>query len=164
MTVRQFFILFRLRLLGIMVIIALAAVGYLGFAKGGKCAHSGQMLLKGTFSSVEGVSRETRVFMSGLPVGKVCDLTIITSGGTKGQVQMTLAVDDNLNLAEDSGFSIVAYGLSQPKVINIIPGGSPLNLANGGEITYTTGSVAIEKLLLLVLERAEAKSGLAKNK
>ena len=163
MTIRQFFILFRLRLLGVMVITLLAASAYLGLAKGARCATTGQMVLKGNFPSVDGVKHGTKIFLAGLPIGQVCDMKLITKGVGVGQVQLTLALANNLSLAEDSGFSIVSYGLAQPKVITVIPGGSPSNLANGNDITYTTGSVAIEKLLLLVLQRAESKIGINKN-
>lgn len=156
---RQFFILFRLRLLGLVVIMLVVAGVYFGLTKGGQCAAPGQMVVKGNFPSVDGVKRDTKLFLAGLPVGHVCDLRLITKGVGMGQVQLTMAIDNNLSLADDSGFAIVSYGLTQPKVVNIIPGGSPTNLANGGEITYTTGSVAIEKLLLLVIQRAEAKAG-----
>ncbi len=157
---RQFLQLFRLRFLGLSVIVAVVLAGYIGLARVGKCDMAGRMLLKGNFSSVEGVKRGTTILLAGTPVGTVCDIKYLTD---KNRAQLTMAVRNNLNLADDSTFAIVSYGLSQPKVINITPGGSFANLANGNEIIYTSGSVAIEKLLLLVLQRAESKTNLTKN-
>ncbi|MGI9461046.1 MAG: MlaD family protein [Alphaproteobacteria bacterium] len=159
MSFRQFFILFRLRLMGIAVMAGLLWATYMGLVKVGQCNSDGRMMLKGVFSSVDGVKRGTPILLAGLEVGEVCALTYLTD---KNQVEILMAVEDNLNLAEDSGFAIVSYGLNEPKIINITPGGSFTNLANGDEIIYTLGTVAIEKLLLLVLERAESKTNLTK--
>lgn len=138
----------------------LMVVTYVGLVRRGDCPQANNMMrVNGLFSDVDGIKVGSDIFLAGIKVGQVCGM-VYQPKDHKTEIQMMMRND--LNLADDSSFSIVAYGLNEPKVINISAGGSLGNLSDGGTVTYTNGAVAIEKLFLLVLERAEAKVGLKK--
>ncbi|MCX8515491.1 MAG: MlaD family protein [Alphaproteobacteria bacterium] len=156
--------LFRLRLVGAGMVLALILLLIFGLHTPA-CATRHRMVVKGNFTSVEGVKKGTLVTLAGIKVGEVCSITYLPN---RGQVQLTMSLRNDLNLANDSSFGIISYGLASSKVVAILPGGSFDNLvAKGGadgDITYTTGSVPIEKILLMVLQRAEAQTGVTPKK
>lgn len=110
--------------------------------------------LSGEFSSADGVKVGTPVQLAGVNIGQVCRIEFLPE---KNRAKMELWIRSGIALAEDSEAVVVSYGFGAPKIVSLRAGGGMIDLANGGELFYTSGTVAIEKILMLVLERAEEK-------
>ena len=61
--------------------------------------------------------------------------------------QLELSIDDSIQLPEDSSARIVPDGLLGSNFVELEPGGSVVNLSNGGAIQFTQGAVNLADLL-----------------
>lgn len=124
-----------------------AAVGFLVYAAGGAGLSSGtgSYPLTASFRSVEGITVGTDVRMAGVKVGTVTDLALNPKtffADAKVTVQEDVAVPD------DSTIVIASEGLLGGAFVEILPGGSPTDLAPGAEIEDTQGAVSVIALLM----------------
>ncbi|TCP63145.1 phospholipid/cholesterol/gamma-HCH transport system substrate-binding protein [Rhodovulum bhavnagarense] len=109
---------------------------------GGK---SGHYELTASFRSVEGVSVGTDVRLAGVKVGTVTALDL-NSETFRADTRFT--VKEGIELPDDSTVLVSSEGLLGGTFIEIMPGGSPFNLAAGDEMLDTQGAVSLINLLM----------------
>lgn len=101
--------------------------------------------LTASFRSLEGVSVGTDVRLAGVKVGLVTDVTL---NRETFRADATVGIDEGILIPEDSSIAIASEGLLGGSFVEIVPGGSPVNLEPGEEILDTQGAVSIVQLLL----------------
>lgn len=136
-------------------VVLLAAGGFLayaaqatGFSRGGDI-----MSLTASFRSVEGVTIGTDVRMAGVKIGTV---TALALDPVSFRANTTLEVTSGLPIPEDSSAVIASEGLLGGNFVEIVPGASLDNLADGGEIVDTQGAVSLLNLLISYIGGGEA--------
>lgn len=129
---------------GIFVLIGLMCLGYLT-VKLGKMEVFGTdgYTVTARFTSVAGLRAGAAIEIGGVPVGKVTGISL--AGNYAADV--TLLINNGVELSDDSIASVKTSGLIGDKYISISVGGSPDMLAHGGEITETESAVDIEALI-----------------
>jgi phospholipid/cholesterol/gamma-HCH transport system substrate-binding protein len=90
------------------------------------------------FNRADGVNVGTDVRLSGIKVGTVARMALDPM--TYNAV-VTIALQSNVKLPDDSSARITSEGLLGNQYISIEPGGSQMSIASGGEIENTQGSV-----------------------
>lgn len=127
------------------VVIAVAAV-FLGFAY--TTAHVGGSMagyqLNARFASVDGLNVGADVRLSGIKIGTVTSQRLDPQSFS-AIVTMTIAND--IKLPEDTAAKVAASGLLGANYLALEPGGSEKDLAPGGEIKHTQGSVNLMDLI-----------------
>lgn len=127
-------------------VVLAVAVGFLVWAgRGEVTGTSGSYPLHASFRSVEGVSVGTDVRMAGVKIGAV---TAIRLDPKTFFADTTIAVDQGIELPDDSAILVSAEGLLGGNFIEIMPGGSLDNLAPGDEILDTQGAVSVLSLMM----------------
>lgn len=123
------------------------AIGFLVYANrdSGYVQTSGTYPLTASFRSVEGISVGSDIRMAGVKVGTITDLSL---NPATFMADAQLEVRSDLALPDDSAIVISSEGLLGGNFVEILPGGSPDNLAPGSEIEDTQGSVSIVTLLM----------------
>ena len=96
------------------------------------------------FNRADGVNVGTDVRLSGIKVGTVSNMALDPM--TYNAV-LTLALERNVKLPDDSSVRITSDGLLGNQYLSIEPGGSPMPIAPGGEIENTQGSIDLMGLL-----------------
>lgn len=100
--------------------------------------------LSASFRSAEGVRVGTDVRLAGVKIGTVTDLRL---NPQTFRADMRIALSGSVELPEDSAIAVASEGLLGGTYIDIIPGGSPFNLAPGAEIEDTQSAVSLTTLL-----------------
>lgn len=123
------------------------AVGFLiyatqgaGFARGGAETYP----LVASFRSAQGIGVGTDVRLAGVQVGRVEALEL---NRQTFRADMTISVEAGVDVPEDSAISISTEGLLGASYVEILPGGSPFNLAAGESFTETQGALSLIGLL-----------------
>ncbi|WGW03803.1 outer membrane lipid asymmetry maintenance protein MlaD [Tropicibacter oceani] len=101
--------------------------------------------LRASFRSLEGVSVGTDVRLAGVKVGTV---TAIDLNRETFRADTVVTIVDGIELPDDSAIIVASEGLLGGNFIEISPGGSPFNYAEGDEILDTQGAVSLLSLLL----------------
>jgi phospholipid/cholesterol/gamma-HCH transport system substrate-binding protein len=133
---------------------ALAFVIYAGQSTG-FTRDPGSYPLTASFRSVDGVSIGTEVRLAGVKIGTVTDLSL---NPKTFFADATFSVRDDIQVPEDSTALISSEGLLGGNFLEIQPGGSPDNIAPGGEIVDTQGAVGLISLLMKFVGSASADS------
>lgn len=125
------------------------AVG-LGFAAyagrdTGLSGDAGSYALTASFRSVDGISVGSDVRLAGVAVGKVTSLTL---NPTTYFADAVVQIDKTVLLPDDSAILISSEGLLGGNYVELLPGGSLVNLEPGMEIEDTQGSVSLVSLLM----------------
>jgi phospholipid/cholesterol/gamma-HCH transport system substrate-binding protein len=121
------------------------AIGFLVFAYsttsiGGTSGYS----LEARFSSADGVTAGTDVRLHGIKVGTVSAVDL----DPKTYLAIVhLSLRGDIPIPDDSAIKVTSSGLLGNSYLSIQPGGSPKNLASGGQIANTQGSVDIMGLI-----------------
>ncbi len=136
----------RLEILaGALVLVAAAAfVAYAG-QNTGISGTAGTYPLTARFRSVEGISTGSDVKLAGIKVGTIASMKLDPSSY---MAQVVVSIDKNIQLPTDSAILISSEGLLGGNYVELVPGGSPDNLAPGAEIEDTQGAVSLVQLLL----------------
>jgi len=128
-------------------VVLAVAIGFLiyllqstGFGVGGDRYN-----VTASFRSAEGISIGTEVRLAGVKVGTVSGVTLDPQ---TFRAITEISVDKNVLIPDDSAVIVAAEGLLGGNFVEIIPGGSPFNVEEGGEIVDTQGSVSLINLLL----------------
>ena len=123
------------------------ALGFLVWAGRGEglTGNTGTYPLHAAFRSVEGISVGTDVRMAGVKIGAV---TAIRLDPKTFFADTTIAIDQGIELPDDSAILVSAEGLLGGNYIEIMPGGSLENLAAGDEILDTQGAVSVLSLMM----------------
>lgn len=98
-----------------------------------------------SFRSAEGISVGTEVRLAGVKVGSV---SAVSLDAQTYRAITEINVDKDVLIPDDSAVIVAAEGLLGGNFVEIIPGGSPFNVEEGGEIVDTQGSVSLINLLL----------------
>jgi phospholipid/cholesterol/gamma-HCH transport system substrate-binding protein len=96
------------------------------------------------FNRADGVNIGTDVRLSGIKVGTVSRMALDPKSYN---AVLTLALESNVKLPDDSSVRITSDGLLGNQYVSIEPGGSQMPIAAGGEIENTQGSVDLIGLL-----------------
>ena len=108
--------------------------------------------LTASFRSLEGVNVGTDVRLAGVKVGTV---TAVSLNPETFRADTTISVLDGLELPDDSAIVIASEGLLGGNFVELVPWGSPFNLAAGDEIIDTQGSVSLVSLLMKFVSGGE---------
>lgn len=101
--------------------------------------------LRASFRSLEGVNVGTDVRLAGVKVGTVTDIALNTE---TYRADTVVAINDGIEIPDDSAIIIASEGLLGGNYVEISPGGSPFFFSAGDEILDTQGSVSLLTLLL----------------
>lgn len=128
-------------------VVLAATVGFLAYAANttGLSAPSDSYRLSASFRSAEGIGLGTDVRLAGVKIGSV---TALDLNPTTFRAVTTLSVSQSIELPDDSQVVIASEGLLGGNFVEIVPGGSPFNVEDGGELLDTQGSVSLVSLLL----------------
>ena len=128
------------------VVLAVAA-GFLayaaqatGFGRGG-----GDFTLTASFRSIEGVTVGTDVKLAGVKIGTV---TATSLNPATYRADTVFSLDRAVPVPDDSTAVVASEGLLGGNFIELVPGGSLTNFADGAEIVDTQGAVSLLDLLL----------------
>jgi len=135
-------------------LVVAAAAGFLVFASqfGGIVSGDGTYALTASFRSAEGVGVGTDVRLAGVKVGTV---TALALDPTTFRAQAEFAINDGVELPDDTAVSVATEGLLGGTFIEVLPGGSEFAYAAGDEILDTESSVSIISLLLKFVSGGE---------
>lgn len=98
-----------------------------------------------SFRSAEGVTVGTDVRLAGVKIGTVSGIEL---DPVTYRAKTELAVSKSIQIPDDSAIVVASEGLLGGSFIEILPGGSPFNVEEGGEIEDTQSSVSLVNLLL----------------
>ncbi|WP_347310281.1 outer membrane lipid asymmetry maintenance protein MlaD [Defluviimonas sp. SAOS-178_SWC] len=134
-----------------------AALGFLVFASNGEglTRTADSYELTASFRSVEGITVGTDVRLAGVKVGTVTELALNPKtffADAKVTVRKDVAVPD------DSTIVVASEGLLGGAFIEILPGGSPMDLEPGAEIENTQGAVSMIALMMKFVGAASGDS------
>lgn len=105
----------------------------------------GQYPLVASFRSAEGVSAGTDVRMAGVKIGTVTSLNLDLESF---RARTGILVDGDILIPDDSTAVIASEGLLGGTFVEVVPGGSLVNLDPGDEIEDTQSAVSLLDLLL----------------
>lgn len=112
----------------------------------------GAMTLTAEFSRADGVYVGTPVRLAGLPVGSVIKADL----NAADRAVLTLRLDENLALPQDTAAVVETDGVFGSKHIELQPGGAEETLKSGARVEYTQDSVIIEDLIAHIVQEAKA--------
>ncbi|GAA6162904.1 outer membrane lipid asymmetry maintenance protein MlaD [Pelagimonas sp. KU-00592-HH] len=123
------------------------AVGFLVYAGqvSGFSSGSAGYPVTASFRSIEGVTEGTDVRLAGVKIGSVTDITLNTQ---TFRADTELTIEQGIELPDDSAVVISSEGLLGGNFVEILPGGSPFNIEEGGELEDTQGAVSLVGLLM----------------
>jgi phospholipid/cholesterol/gamma-HCH transport system substrate-binding protein len=128
-------------------VVLLVAAGFLMFAvtNSGRSSVSGPgQTLTAKFDRIDGLAPGADVRIAGVKVGSITGQRIDPQSFL---AVLTLRVDGNLRIPDDSSAEIASEGLLGGRFVSLVPGGSERILRDGGEITITQSAISLESLL-----------------
>ncbi len=131
-------------LVGAAVIAAALLFFSFAYRTAGSGGPSGGYHVTAQFDNIDGVSIGTDVRVAGIKVGSVVGQSLDPKSY---QARVDMILQPQVQLADDTSAKISAEGLLGAKFIALEPGGSDAKLANGGEISYTQGSIDMWSLI-----------------
>lgn len=96
------------------------------------------------FGSISGLKEGAQVEVAGVKVGKVAGIHLDPQ---EYEAVVSLAIDEGVNLSQDSIASIRTAGIIGDRYIDISPGGAEEYLKPGAEITETESAINLEQLV-----------------
>lgn len=108
--------------------------------------------LKASFGSIDGVSKGTKVLLTGIPVGDVAGFHY---NEKRQRAMVTLTIKKGIEIPDDSVVMIVTDGLLGAKYLKIQPGGDTEMMQPGAQFDYTQDSIVFEDILQKVILNAE---------
>ncbi len=130
----------------IMGAVVLAVAGgffYYAYSNSGTKVMNGYHLVA-HFDRIDGLVDGSDVKLSGVKVGDVSKISIDPKTYL---AQVTMSLQKDVQLPEDTSAQIVSESLMGGKYIALVPGGSDDLLKDGGQITHTQSSVNLEGLI-----------------
>lgn len=110
-------------------------------------------VLYATFNRTDGLVIGDQVRMAGIDIGRVIDSEL----DNNFRATLTLNVDSDIMIPDDSSISIVSSGITGSKYVEIDPGGSEEFLEPNGEFIYTQDAMVLEELIDRVISMGKAK-------
>lgn len=132
-------------LVGLFVLLGLAAVGYLAVKLGsGSLPGRGAYLVEARFTNAGGLHAGSSVLLAGVTVGRVESIRIDPADFS---AIATLRVSTDVQLPTDSMASIKTSGLIGDKFVCLSPGADETSMPPGTRITMTESAVDLESLI-----------------
>jgi len=141
-------------LVGVMVALVCAAV-LVFVAMGNRrnpAGDSNTFHLTAEFAKADGLRLGSPVRMAGVTIGAVSELAL----GSHYRAVVTMRLNGPAPVPTDSAAIIETDGIFGGKYIELQPGGEEENFKTGARITYTQGSVILEDLISLIIQRAKS--------
>ena len=129
----------------VVIAVALGFVVFLYQSTGISVSNSRHYELKADFRSADGIHVGTDVRLAGVKVGTVSDLSLNVE---TYRAEAELAIENAVDIPEDSALTVSSEGLLGGNFIEIIPGASYEYMQPGDEFLDTQGSVSLISLLL----------------
>lgn len=104
------------------------------------------------FGRTDGLLVGDLVRMAGVNIGKVVNAQL----DKDFRAILTLDINENVKIPDDSSASIVSSGIMGKKYIEIEPGGSFDFIMPGGEFSYTQDAMVIEELIDRIISIGKA--------
>ncbi len=131
-------------LVGIFMLMGLAAIAYLSVALGGASYRGpGGLELIVTFDQVGGVKLRSRVVVGGVKVGQVSGIAL----DEDLRARVVLDVDERLELPTDTSAAILTSGVLGDQYIELEPGGEEATLESGDEIDFSQSALILERMI-----------------
>ncbi|MDY0276037.1 MAG: outer membrane lipid asymmetry maintenance protein MlaD [Desulfomicrobium sp.] len=131
--------------IGLFIIVGLGCTAYLAMTLANTTFFSSAYyMVQAKFTAANGLNTGSNVEISGVYVGKVTDITL---DHTLYQAVVTMQIQKNISIPEDSTAAIKTSGLIGDKYINIIPGGDDEYLKHGDVIMDTQAAIDIEEMI-----------------
>jgi phospholipid/cholesterol/gamma-HCH transport system substrate-binding protein len=127
---------------GIFLIIGVLCLGYLSLTLGNFGFGRDRYEVSASFSTVSGLKPKSQVMMAGVAIGEVQRIQL-----RDGHAQISMGINKNVKLEEDSIASIKTMGIIGDKYVTIAPGASDAYIQNGGIIRETQPPLDIENLI-----------------
>ncbi len=143
-------------LIGAAVVVIAAVFFLFAYTASGEGSGGGYRV-SAEFDNAEGINVGTDVRMAGVKIG-----TVVAQGLNYENFQavITMTIDPQLKLTEDTTAKVTAEGLLGSRFIALEPGGAETLLAEGGVITSTQGAVDIWSLISqAIFEKSGSKNG-----
>ena len=143
-------------LIGAAVVVIAAVFFLFAYTASGE-GNGGGYQVSAEFDNAEGINVGTDVRMAGVKIG-----TVVGQGLNYENFQavITMSIDPQLKLTEDTTAKVTAEGLLGARFIALEPGGAETFLADGGMITSTQGAVDIWSLISQAMfEKSGGKEG-----
>lgn len=112
----------------------------------------GSYVLRAAFNKVDGLFVGNPVYLGGIRIGAVEDLTL----DSRYRAVAKLRIDTNIKLPTDTSIAIHTDGLFGGKFVVLEPGGEEEQLKDGDLISYAQDAVIVSDLLDMII--AEGKS------
>lgn len=129
---------------GLFVLLGLAALAYLSLQVGGVEWSTGEkIVLKATFDDIGGLSARAPVRVGGVKIGQVSGIAL----DEDLRATVRLEVDANVGLSIDSSAAIRTAGLLGDQFIAVELGAEDDVLVDGEEFQFTESALSIEKLV-----------------
>ena len=131
-------------IVGLFVLSGLIGIFFLAF-RIGKSEFIGQKTyeLNAVFNNLSGVSENARVEIAGVRVGSVETIEL----NTDFQAMVTLKLPEHLKLDDDTIAAVKTSGLIGDRFIELLPGGSGIQLEPGDLIFDTQSAIDLESLI-----------------
>nr|RAV91236.1 outer membrane lipid asymmetry maintenance protein MlaD [Aerococcus mictus]RAW01143.1 outer membrane lipid asymmetry maintenance protein MlaD [Aerococcus urinae] len=142
-------------LIGAIVVVIAGVFLFYGYTTSGMRSAAGYHV-KAEFDRVDGLTTGSDVRLSGIKVGTVVSQAIDPKNY---QAIVVLDLAPDVKIPDDSSAKITSEGLLGSNYIALTPGGSTDYLQDGGEISFTQGSVDLMGLIGQALFSTGAKSG-----
>ena len=131
-------------LVGIFVLVGLAAIAYLSVSLGGTSYRGpGGLELVVRFDQVGGLKARSRVVVGGVQVGHVTAIAL----DEDLRAEVAFEVDAGLRLPLDTSASILTAGVLGDQYVEMEPGGEEQHLQSGDEIQFTQSALILERLV-----------------
>ena len=129
----------------VVLAVALGFVVFLYQSTGLSVSNSRHYELKADFRSADGIHVGTDIRLAGVKVGTVSDLSLNVE---TYRAEAELAIENKVDIPDDSALTVSSEGLLGGNFIEIIPGASFEYMKPGDEFLDTQGSVSLISLLL----------------
>ncbi len=131
-------------IVGIFVLIGLAALAYLSLRVGGlEFSGADRLVLRATFDDIGGLSVRAPVRIAGVKVGQVSAIEL----DEDLRATVFLDVEPDLGLSIDSSAAIRTAGLLGDQFISVELGAEDEVLGDGEEFAFTESALSIDKLV-----------------
>ena len=117
----------------------------------------GKYIIEASFGRTDGIHPGNDVRIAGINVGKIIKAELMPDF----RVNLTMLLDKNYKIPDDSSITIESDSLMGSKYLEITPGGNDVEIPSGGQIVYTQDSMVLEDLIDLVINYAKTKQAYA---
>lgn len=113
----------------------------------------GKYNIYASFGRTDGLNVGDAVRMSGVDIGRVVASKLDEDFNSR----LTLEINNEYKIPDDSSASIISFGLIGGKYIEIEVGGSEDFIPANGSISYTQDSIVLEELLDRIISMGKSK-------